>query len=293
MTRDYPRLQIEDFGTQLLETGDLDPIYIALHGMDMDEDKLARWLVAYWCFYSAGVACFMSDCPDAPSFWRQMNTAAVNALPAPHGGRWERGAERRHFRGAQGTAAVDALTSQYPNGPTDMLRMLTAKEHSCETLTFQKVAQRAMSHRGFGNWMSFKVADMVDRVLGIPVKFELTDAMYETPTKAAIMLFDERWGLSKPGASDDVKITTSVMHLINWFGDSYAPPLQDRMVGFQEIETILCKWKSHMGGHYPVGKDLIEITHGLEPWLKFSPTASQFLGEMPGVYTRQMIQENA
>ena len=45
-----------------------------------------------------------------------------------------------------------------------------------------------------------------------------------------------------------------------------APPFHDRPVGVQEVETIFCKWKSHVKGHYPLGKDTRELHHGLQGW---------------------------
>ena len=49
----------------------------------------------------------------------------------------------------------------------------------------------------------------------------------------------------------------------------------------QEVETILCKWKSHMGGHYPLGNDLHEIREGMTPWTENCFTAWTFLHFFP------------
>jgi hypothetical protein len=59
------------------------------------------------------------------------------------------------------------------------------------------------------------------------------------------------------------------------------PGIDDRRpVSFLEIETILCKWKSHQNGHYPPGHDLMEIRRGTEPWA-FSKTAEVLLEHLP------------
>jgi hypothetical protein len=64
-------------------------------------------------------------------------------------------------------------------------------------------------------------------------------------------------------------------------GHMGAPPTMDRNIGLQELETILCKWKSHQNGHYPLDNDLVEIRHGAEPWLEHSELAREFLHWMP------------
>lgn len=64
MSRNYERLPIEKFGRHLITTGDLDPIHNGLVGAVAagvyTQPQLYCWLIAYWCFYHAGVASFMS-----------------------------------------------------------------------------------------------------------------------------------------------------------------------------------------------------------------------------------------
>jgi len=47
------------------------------------------------------------------------------------------------------------------------------------------------------------------------------------------------------------------------------------------LETVWCKHLSHQHGHYPLYHDINEIRHGLDPWLKSSPTVGRFLAAMP------------
>lgn len=68
-----------------------------------------------------------------------------------------------------------------------------------------------------------------------------------------------------------------VKHLGQALARFKAPPFNDRPLNFQEFETILCKWKSHQNGHYPIGKDIEEISHTLDQWKEVSPTAGRLL----------------
>lgn len=52
-------------------------------------------------------------------------------------------------------------------------------------------------------------------------------------------------------------------------------------MNIQEVETVLCKWKSHMNGHYPLWNDIREINGGLEPWAGRCSAARAFLNHMP------------
>lgn len=298
MSRAYPRLSIETFGAHLLDSGDLDPVYIALHKMELPEAQLRRWLVAYWCLYHVGAACYISE-QEGRDFWMALRAAAVNdvdAGPSPvEGGRWPRGSERRHWRGEQAKKAVGQLAGRYLNEPERLVADiatwdLTAPEQARwqvganDALPFAVVAARAQALPSFGPWISFKVADMLDRLDIAAVSFDNAAVfMFDDPRKAALMQFRMRVGAPADARvkDEEAAIDRVVAHLVDHFKDRTAPPLHDRPVGLQEVETILCKWKSHMNGHYPLNNDLHEIADGLREWARFSPTGLLFQSCLP------------
>ncbi len=293
MSRAYERLSIEDFGKHLLDTGDLDPIYIALHKMQLPHYQLCRWLVAYWCLYHAGAACWLSEQHDPDDYWHWLFQAAKNSSgDAPvQGGRWPRGAERRHWRGAQATASASLLTKWATAGQlVEHLSQSLALDAVGDRMSFAAIRERVLALKGFGPWIAFKVGDMLDRLGVVPVSFEESEVfMFDTPRQAALMLVRQKLCLPENAKLKDEAwaISEAVSYLTNHFNGYLAPPLEDRVIGLQEVETILCKWKSHMGGHYPLGKDTREIAEGLEPWVSVSPTAGrmrnqfQLLGNNP------------
>lgn len=285
MRRSYERISVEQFGRQLITSGDLDPVYIALHRMEMGSSKLSRWLLAYWCLYHCGLACHLSEF-QGEQFWDELEKAARNDTPSPVGGRWPRGSERRHWRGAQAMTSCASLRSRYAGAPEGMVEYIASGQEG--TLPFVVVADRAKEHAGFGPWISFKVADMLDR-LGIrSVSFQNADIfMFTDPTVAAKMVYAQKAGMDpqrvREGGikvKDDV-IPEVVRYLENEFRDLMAPPLFERRVALQEVETVLCKWKSMMNGHYHPYKDTNEIRHGLGEWAAGCKTAGKMLEAMP------------
>jgi hypothetical protein len=282
--RNYPRLNIYDFGAHLLETGDLDPVYIALNKAELDPAHLARWLLAYWCLYHCGAASWLSE-QEGANFWGNLIIAADNQLPAPTGGRWPRGSERRHFRGEASIRAVVGMRERFGDRPEQVISyLLDGVEPGGDGLPFAEVAARAKGLPLFGPWISFKVADMLDRLGIAEIDFDQAAVfMFDDPAKAALMFWREKMGLIETAQPKDrdMVIGQVVDHLSEHFKTFEAPPLHDRPVGLQEIETILCKWKSHRNGHYPLFNDIEEIRHGLVPWATHSPTAAALLHAMP------------
>jgi hypothetical protein len=272
-------MEIREFGSQLLKTGDLDPVYNALYRMNQpqgfDWGQKKRWLLSYWCLYNCGVASYLSEF-RGKEYWEVLTTAAENIEATPIGGRWPRGKERRHFRGDNAMKAVAHLKSRYGH-PEEMVEYCMGDHIEPTDNTLSGITRRVQTHVGFGPWIGFKVADMLERVMGVGVSFDQAEVMmFKDPTLAALMV-GKLWNLESPNYSQELIIHTVAKTLTEHFSAVLAPPSFNRPVNVQEVETVLCKWKSHMHGHYPVGNDIHEIAEGTEPWIGVSPTAATFL----------------
>lgn len=282
MKRGYERLGWREFGSHLLESLDLDPVYCALAKVPWDEEQKKRFCVAYWCHYHVGSACYAASF-EGTDFWRVVMAATKNETPAPVGGRWQRGHERRHFRGKQGLTAVERLWKQYPF-PEAMVDYVSFAHTSVVKPTCRDVMKRVQEHHLFGRWIGFKVADMLDRVFDKQVDFDGSEMlMFDEPRKASLMVWraEQKMPETAHPRDEELAVKMVVAHLIKHFSGYVAPPAFDRRVGFQEVETILCKWKSHCNGHYPPWNDVDEINQGLEPWLEVSTAAKGFRANMP------------
>jgi len=281
------------FGLQLIDTGDLDPVYLALHHAftagSIDFDQLQRLCIAYWCYYHLGAAAQISEEVDS-QFWIKMEKGLA-VFP--------RGTERRHYRGAAAQASLRELRRRFPH-PEALTRYLgvsqiappcaldgpgaIAASGELPTLTpqapsasrgprppslstktrvpFTTVVERAICLPLFGPWIAFKIADMLERVLYTPVDFSQCQllALYREPRLGAEHIA-EIWKLDTPDLALRAMIARLRVKQPRW-----APPTFDRLCNVQEAETVLCKYKSYLNGHYYVGKDILEVAHGLEQY---------------------------
>ncbi len=261
-----------DFGNSLITIGDLDPIYIALNQLSLEDEPLARWLVSYWCFYHAGVSCYLSSSDD---FWGEMEGfAGDKEIP--------RGTERRHFRGKKAVDAVKHLRGLYSTAVEAINDLVGDLQ---DRPTFQRISKKAQEWPMFGPWIAFKVADMLERCAGVPVDFsDCNLELYEEPIAGAMLIAEEE------GWPKDLGLV--VDRLLHHYSDKLAPPDNDRPINIQEVETILCKFKSHRGGHYPVGKDTKEIGEGLaDP--RWGDTAKLMGAYLPGLTQKRFSREKA
>src|ERR1700743_2186052 len=102
----HKKLSVLKFGRRLVQTGDLDPIYIALWNVKIHRNRLKRLLFAYWCFYYLGVAAKLSQY-KGKKFYDMMETL-VRKTSTP------RGTERRHFRGKAAIEAINYFRKTHP-----------------------------------------------------------------------------------------------------------------------------------------------------------------------------------
>jgi hypothetical protein len=258
----------------------LDPVYISLNKMEMPPEQLARWLLAYWLTYHCGVASYLSEL-QGDDYWYTLKDAAWNDKPAPTGGRWDRSPERRHWRGTTSVSSVSKLMDRYAR-PEDFLVYVTV---AGSDMTYQQCAERIKEHYAFGDWVAWKACDMISCLGLSQITFELSDMMYKDPEEAAVRVWLQKQGWPPEAQPRDrpAAVRSVVDWLLQYFKDTLAPPLYERDIGLQEVETILCCWKSHMNGHYELGHDIKDIRNGIAPWLPHSATAREFLHHFPPV----------
>jgi len=245
-----------EFGRELVETGDLDPVYVVLHEANLEPELLKKWLLAYWCFYHPGTASWIADGRVEVAYWARMFQAARSKD-------YPRCPERRHFRGEN---AIKSVTYLMGTGLMSLLTPLLYKTSASELIAY------VQSWVGFGPWISFKVADMLERLGLVEVEFTEKEAMYDSPREGAVLWYD-REGL--PAADYPDKIAACLNEMRKAYAGLTAPPRHERPLGFQEFETILCKWKSHLNGHYAVGEDVEALERNLSSAvLDFEETGS-------------------
>jgi hypothetical protein len=254
-------MKVLDFSSELISSQDLDPIYNMLYASGMPMATKKRWVLAYSCYYHAGVASYCAE--DRSKFYKRLREG--------HDKKFPRGAERRHFRGGTSDYVTSWLKKTYPV-PEEAVNYLIGDEPDP---TFKSVTDRVKTWKYYGPWIAFKWADLLERVIQVPVDFSDCHLdIYEAPKQGAELV---ALSLGKP----DMSVKQVVRYLEKKLSGFNAPPDNVRAVNVQEIETCLCKWKSHCNGHYPIGKDTHEIGEGLEGWGDLASHLKAYLPTMP------------
>jgi hypothetical protein len=255
----YDKLGVIAFGESLVTTGDLDPLYIALRDAQMPRETLCRWLLVYWCYYHVGLSCWAVSQDD---FWATLLKIAKGGTKYP------RSSERRHFRGDFAVRAVTKLAEQFDTAEDAIDWILEPGPGA------KAIAKQVKRLYGFGEWISWKVPDMLERLEIGTVRFRETDLtwMFDSSLKGAKLVYKE---YNLKGSH----LYAAHRYLLKHLGSLDAPPDSRRKLNVQETETIFCKWKSHLNGHYPVGNDTEEIIKGLKRY-NDSDLAKNFIRSM-------------
>jgi len=256
-------MSYQDFGNDLLDTGDLDPVYVMLVDAEMagvlHGKMFERFLLAYWCYYSCGVAARIAE---SSHFYKSMRLGLAE--------KWPRGMERRYF---YGKSALDLV-----NGLEDAGEPERIVDDMCAHYRFKEVFDNVVKYKGFGPWMGWKIADMAERVLSYPVDFTDSEiGIYKDPVQGAAWI--DYGDKHYPITMDQLHVTCDRM--VGEFDNKLAPPWNDRPVNIQEVETILCKYKAHCYGFYPMGNDTIHVTKGLSGWGDLAEELIKFMPVYP------------
>lgn len=236
------------FGMELIETEDLDPMYVSLWKSELRGRKLRRWLLAYFFSYHAGVASKIADAKEFwPEVWKFQNE------------KWPRGTERRHFRGKASEKAIKWFENQYDR-PEDAIKLLETFDDD----TFVNLKEYLQGNWPlFGPWIAFKIADILERLEIANISFSIDNlSFYDSPAKASEIVNPG----GTPQETVELLIEQFKTRTIKDFEPITAPPRYERPCGIQEIETCLCKFGSFTKGHYTVGKDIYEIREALKGW---------------------------
>lgn len=270
----YKRISGLEFGQQLCVTGDLDPVYT--YALALSVEQRRRFVFAYLMFYHAGIATLLSVCKTTGEF-----ADVFTAICRQTGG--ARGGERRHFRGIATHAVLADLKWRSEHFGWDSVFGDTAVLPLVQTvvLDFNAAYVNALSYPSVGSWLAFKTADMIERCdLLHPAAegFWSNDAnqcnpyWYDQPRMGLQLIYGDTDCIDGKLTSEHDKFRSALLNILQEM--RVAPcGLQSRALNQQEVETICCKYKSHLKGTYQVGKDIKHLYDQLNPqWLEKEPT---------------------
>ncbi len=248
--------KIIDFSKKLIDTLDLDPTYVMLYGAKkdgvFDDIGLKRWILAYMYCYHAGITSTIASAPSVEEYWNRLRKADNE---------WHDrlfGSERR--KGTRFLDGIEVMTKTFLN-PEDAIDSLGEG-------TYSEISQKIGNWKHFGGWAQFKLADIMERVLEIPVKFSWDDLSHKA----------EDFEFVYPGKS----IEEGGKELLSHLSEYKAPPRFERPLGISECETCICKFVSMCKRKYHIGKDIHEISEALNFELGFNPLAKKLRKYLPG-----------
>ena len=271
-----------EFSLELLESLDLDPVYVLLAGAELDPLQLRRWCIAYWLFYHCGTASRISE-HKGLLFWDVVASSAGNS-------KTPRGTERRHFRGEKAITAVARLRERFPRPEAVCDYMFRPTIGAPTPLMSKTVIDRAKELPQFGPWIAFKVADMGERVLRYPIHFEdCALNIYREPLAGINALRVEHPEYTALTIDEIIEAIPTELRRLFPGRVPAAPPWFDRPLNVQEVETMLCKWKSSLNGHYPPLKDIKEILHSDLP--SYGKTGARLLDAARKAYPKAVSSQ--
>ena len=225
----------KEFSRLLVASKELDPMYDFMYNtrVHLGPEWTQRFALHLFMFYDADGAARCAKQSDHNTFW----DFVVCDYPVA-----KRGTERRHFRGANGMNAVEALSKH--GTPDRIWNKLSSSSYSELVWTVTNQFQGCQ----IGPYFMWKLMDILDRCLGTPVDIlpnDILNHLPEAPRDAAKTLWP----------NDNLMVVMDrVRHCVE---DLTAPGEPNVDCGYPEAETILCALKGYLKGTYHIGSDII------------------------------------
>lgn len=267
MAKTYePRqMSIVDFIQQKLVINDVEPSYQAIHlaGLTL----LARRKLCFAEVFTdhLGFAC---DIAEAKDFWGACESFIEQPI---------RGPARRYFRGPKAVRALHDIrgsTSISHSGDISDLFNFMPK-------TYAKAKSYVCLLPEFGPGSAFKLADMSERVGGVPIDFR--DATIKDlgalPLKGLSLAVDyeNQRDNRMPQPGDQHNLFWKLLRYKHW--KRKAPPRRDRELNVQELETCLCNY-GHSKWRLP-GRETEAVMSELEGHGRLAMKLRAILKQLP------------
>lgn len=249
-----------EFGDAKLRLKDIDPLYYALHKSGRSRDWLCAYTFAFVSFDLAGLACqIMEDAGNSigKRYWKAMHKAMDQT---------KRGAPRRYFRQQLGHDALTFIEKRHGTAVSALTSLAG---------TFWDAQDEMKRWPQYGPTAYFKMADMAERVCGVPIDFNvitMRELMSNVQVTKGVEKAMRASGIESPDA------LRAAMEKYKWA--TKAGPDFKRKLNMQEFETILCYY-SHDDAHqkhWP-GDDIHNIAAELRGW---GATAEHLIWMLPG-----------
>ncbi len=223
----------QQFAEDLVTSGEIDPPYIL--GANLVGEVSWFWqcsfFLYYFLFYDLKGA---ADCATSREyFWEYVDRVYPTAT---------RGAARRHFRGKNGLEAIRIL-KEY-GSPVSIFEALYNLDYG----KLCKHIDENFKGAQIGPYFAWKLMDIFDRCLGMPVTLTLEDAITylpDVPRKCIKRVWPE------------ASVEQALTKVLTSIEDLPAPGMPGRNCGCAEAETILCAMEMMVKGSYKMGSDIL------------------------------------
>lgn len=232
------------FAKNLIASEDIDPLYPVLKHLQKDldpEQKLWHsFLYVAWYNLPSATAAFTEYSLPNKQLLKHIDP------------KWPTGIERRNNRGGKVVGHIDSylkiieVTKSQKKWYWEGLSRDKEPEDNWRILN-----ERIQTLHGNGRWAAYKFCEVLRKVNNLPIQApDMGHQFSSGPREGLAMLFGEI-----PGQ------TSEVIDQLNAQGDVLIEKLQKLGldVGQEEVETVLCNFKSLMKGKYYTGHDIDEL----------------------------------
>ncbi len=235
------------FSNAMLVTGDIDPVYPVLIHLTREMDKEdALWLsflYVAWYNLPVGATAFDLGSPS-PELLPQIDWS------------WPTGIERRANRGGKVVFHIESYLKQVKEHGSQWQYYTAGLNMEAKSLAHRQdnwriVNQRLQTIHLNGRWAAYKHCEIIRRVHGLPMEApDMGNAFSSGPRQGLALFYGEVEGNSPDAIALLDRQGEDLIGRMDKWGVT---------VDIEELETLMCNWKSLVNGKYYIGHDIDEL----------------------------------
>ena len=278
-----------DFSFKHIAFGDVDPIYTMVRNSGLSHEDKKRFIFSHLMVYDLKSSIALANEPDDDKYYDKLLQLFTEAKV---------GKDRKDVASRETNIKSRVFGTQLPKlrnqSPEDWVQC--AIDETVKHKSWSASLSASKKIPTFGEYFSFKLADMIETVFDIP-EYSVQwgpDFLKSVPRGSLTGYEMVRTGSNhKFRTKEEIRkcslMATFYINQVEFFKDYVCPQNPNRAIGVQEIETLLCDYRKLRKGTLQHGDKVLKLKHGIDHNIDLRIAQDLLIGAEPMLQRREEL----
>lgn len=280
-----------EFSFKHIALGDVDPIYTMVRNSALNYDEKKRFIFSHLMVYDLKSSIALSDIKDNNEYYRDLLRCFTESKV---------GKDRKDVASRETNINSRTYGTQFPKiivkSPEDWIEQ--AIQRTSASLSWNESLIASKNIPTFGEYFSFKLADMIETVFDIPNYNVVWDEYFRKSLPRGSLTGYE---MVRTGSNHKFRDKSEIRNCslmekfylseLEFFKNYTCPQTPNRTIGVQEIETLLCDYRKMRKNTLKHGDKVLKLQEGIDHNKTLDTALKLFVGAKPLLEKRVELLE--